>query len=666
MIKRILALILVVFCAIVLIVGCAPAPTEQPSVSAPEQAEPAPNQLEPPKDKPAQGLMDLDKTYSVYGNNYSLPFDVRVIIENNAISNIEVTDIGGETSEILQSAIDTYIPRILETQSLAVDTISGATASSSGIYSAVSKAITEAGGNVSGWRAPIEKSTDTVTLKGYDAIVVGLGGSGMASYVSAAGAGAKVFGIETAAKIGGTSVTVGGPMAVNPTYKADEVEPAASQYPVDADALYNTWVTLTEGKAKNDIIRRYIDQSGKTLDWLANDWDFSFLPVRAFMDPTGWKVYATYMGSAEKMYQSALEKAKTVSPGSDYMLELTAEELLFDADGKIAGVKAKYYDGTTYEVYAPNVILATGGYAGSAEMTKEYLGYTPNIYGMRQNDGAGIRMALSAGGATYNISMPALQHVTRTPVTIHDDRIDAVETKALYNLLARNDGMAVNESGKRFINESQGMGISELSWKGGQYYYMLYDQTEIDRISQEGFADVSLLLNIQDFTMNMQTREMMMGFALMPGMPIAKMQTVMDVGEEYNVVIKADTIEELAQKAGMPYLAETFAAYNSYAAGEPDPFCKDASLIHGFSAMGPYYLVKGQGYVYSTCGGLDIDMNMNVLDTQGNPIAGLYATGTDTMSVLMEDEYLEFGGVAHGWCFVSGQIAGEHAAASAK
>ena len=82
-------------------------------------------------------------------------------------------------------------------------------------------AIEQAGGKRSEWYSPVEKKTDTVKLEGYDVIVVGLGGSGMSSYISAAENGAAVFGMETAGKIGGTSATVSGPMAINPKTKMD-------------------------------------------------------------------------------------------------------------------------------------------------------------------------------------------------------------------------------------------------------------------------------------------------------------------------------------------------------------------------------------------------------------------------------------------------------------
>ncbi|PKM67808.1 MAG: FAD-binding dehydrogenase, partial [Firmicutes bacterium HGW-Firmicutes-18] len=76
---------------------------------------------------------------------------------------------------------------------------------------------------------------------------------------------------------------------------------------------------------------------------------------------------------------------------------------------------------------------------------------------------------------------------------------------------------------------------------------------------------------------------------------------------------------------------------------------------------GPYYAVVGTPYCYSTCGGLDINENFNVLMTDGKtPINNLYAVGTDSMGVLFSEKkpYVTFGGAAQGWAFTSGYLAG--------
>ena len=83
---------------------------------------------------------------------------------------------------------------------------------------------------------------------------------------------------------------------------------------------------------------------------------------------------------------------------------------------------------------------------------------------------------------------------------------------------------------------------------------------------------------------------------------------------------------------------------------------------------GAYYAVKGASYVYSTCGGLEVDVNLNVVDVDGNAIPNLYAVGNDSLGVLLASEkaYVTYGGAAAGWALTSGRLAGAHATAFAK
>ena len=99
-----------------------------------------------------------------------------------------------------------------------------------------------------------------------------------------------------------------------------------------------------------------------------------------------------------------------------------------------------------------------------------------------------------------------------------------------------------------------------------------------------------------------------------------------------------------------------------------DAFGKDPSK---FERLGPvsedaeYYVAfTGCTYIYSTCGGLDVNENFQVLDTEGNVIPGLFACGTDSMGVLFNENkaYTNYGGCAQGYCFVSGRDTGSFAA----
>ena len=104
------------------------------------------------------------------------------------------------------------------------------------------------------------------------------------------------------------------------------------------------------------------------------------------------------------------------------------------------------------------------------------------------------------------------------------------------------------------------------------------------------------------------------------------------------------------------------------AAKGTDPLGKKADLFARVGAPASdseYYIaITGAPYIYSTCGALDVDVAMRVLDKSGAAIQGLYAVGTDSMGVLFTNTkgYTNYGGIAQGYAFVSGKTAGAEAA----
>ena len=209
-----------------------------------------------------------DGTYTVTVPGYSVTeqMTLNVTFADGRLEGIE-TVVPGNTPSIFATVEKNLYSRLIESQNLETDAISGATVASEAVKQAVAQAIEAAGGNPADWHRPLEKKYDnTVTLEGYDVIVVGLGGAGMTAYLSAAEQGATVFGIEKAAKIGGNSTNTAGPMAINPPSR---VEANGGQI-VPPEDLLKDWAEYTtiDGKqdAKLDVVEMFINNSGETLD----------------------------------------------------------------------------------------------------------------------------------------------------------------------------------------------------------------------------------------------------------------------------------------------------------------------------------------------------------------------------------------------------------------
>ena len=577
-----------------------------------------------------------DGTYPVKSTGYSWTgmISADVTIDGGKLAGIAITEEHeSETGEMARTAFDALIPRMIEAQSLAVDNISGATATSNAIRDLAAQAITAAGGDPAQWQTPVEKKSDTVKLEGYDVIVVGLGGSGILSYCAAAEFGATVFGIETTAKLGGQSATTTGPMVINSKNEAYQDVTFANP-----DDVYKTWIDYVETEEKADIIHEAVYNSGTYLDYYIDQFGFEFAGmIMSFAKPEWSQFWTRYVGengtsnifgpTKTNQFNRAMDKAAALNEKNGYQLELTAQELLFD-NGEIAGVKAVSYDGTVYEIYGDAVILATGGYIGNEEMVLENWEAMPNTVASLVNDGTGIQMGLAAGGTTYMMGVAPMIHILQVPNLIKNDDLTA-DQKAILSALA----LVKGETSVTVNGEALDPTLSEAMIPEYKYYNV-YTAEQIEAYKNEGLSE------------NFATATSMFlgqGGSFEVGQPIADLDTILEVGQQYKNVLKADSIQSLAEQIGCDanVLAETLGGEDT-----------------------TYYAVIVSGYTYGTVGGLDVDVNMNVLREDGTPIANLFAVGTDSMGVenIEGKPYTPWGGQAQSWTFVSGYLGGKAAA----
>lgn len=600
-----------------------------------------------------------DGTYSGTASSFGFlgQMTCDVTFKDGAIDSIEVVEESDSaTGEWFASAEELLIPRILDSQSLAVDAITGATTSSNAIKSCVAAAIDAAGGNSAQWHDPIEKKTDTVRIEDYDVIVVGMGGSGVMSYCAAAEQGASVFGIEAAGKIGGDSVCTYGPMALNSEYLKEKFTNGEDY--IDEDAVYNTWIEYVGSEDKADVIQKAVYQSGPALDYYTENFGFEFEGMGllgSFVVPEWTQLWCVYTADDDntswnvlgpnKTYQflRALDIANGMNEKNQYMTELTATSLIFDENGKAIGVNAEYYDGTSYEIYGKTIILATGGFLGNEDMMKEYLGSTVCTIGDTVNDGTGIQMGISAGGATYMMGTLPMVHISQVPNLIRNDDLTADQKAILSALALTTDQTMVTTEGNLWGNTNQSgtedEGITvEIVFAPEFRYYVVYTQEDIDAIRETGLSEAQANATSQFLGQG--------GTLPAAGTPVADIDTILTVGEEYGNVIKADSLSALAAAIG----------------------CDEQNLSTALNGVDTtYYAVSCNSYAYATVGGLDVDANMNVLREDGTAIENLFAVGQDSEGVCNVDgkAYTPWGGQAQSWTFVSGQIAGQQAAAVA-
>lgn len=646
-------------------------------------------------------------TYTAKASGFSLlkEMEVTVTVSETKIEKIEVGD-NAETFPFVKAAADKIIPRMIENQSVKIDSITGATGSSTGIKlateAAVKEALAAAGTDenaIQNFYNTPAKSVEKETID-VDVLVVGMGGSGSAAAMSAAEAmyaangndasKVSVLAIDKAGKYGGTSCITADTMGIN-AKEYQETYHGGKDY-VDAEFMKEDWNKFTMGDAKQEILDLFFAESGNTIDWLISHgfdygkgspegegWEFGG-PQRGFTEQDIFYVKFQYTGQGYgnwkketgEMFDAMVEDYTEL--GGKYMLEVEAQELIYDkTTNTVTGVKAVGYDGKEYTINAKAVIIGTGGFSNNAALQEEYLSneYYPlqgswQMYGMSQNDGKVFESALNIGSGTYNIGMPPMVHLQGAPITLHDYPVEIVGSDSdvgFWSKLPRrnslNDfpnalasaayGIQVNMKGERFSNE----GGTFQTWKSGPRYYTIWSDDYFQSVKTQGLPGAGFG---DDLTCQ---------GGIDGGKPIPEVYDIIDLCVEKGIAYKADTLEELAKiiNVDAAVLKAEIDQYNGYVdAGKDDEFGKDASLLTTKVAeTGPYYAFVGASYIYSTVGGLDVNADIQVLGSDNaTPINGFYAVGTDSLGVLFSEqkEYVTYGGAAQGWAYTSGRLAG--------
>ena len=649
-------------------------------------------------------------TYTVeeYGFQQIQPVTVSVEVDEDSILSVEIGD--NKESVAMVRSVETYlVPRILEYQSVAVDAVTGATATSNAVLTAVWGALTqalEAGGSdasaLEHFQTP-ETKVDSAETLDVDVLVVGLGAAGTAACLSAAeaqsaaGQEVSVLGIDRAGRWGGTGAFTGSIMAVNaPEFKEEFND---GQDYMDGQNLYDTWLEYTEGDAREDIIKMFLDNSGDTIDWLFYDHGMLLNEPIAYFGSTWNCVYDyvsrntwnpdrdyadTYGGTeatdgqntmVDKYYQRLYDDFEAL--GGQYMLETEAYELIYDqASNTVTGVKARAHDGTEYTINAGAVILATGGFGGNGELEMEYLSQNPyhehlgdepwQMIGMYQNTGLMFQAAVDIGAGTYNADMPPMVHFAGSNIVLHDYPVNTRDDGTINLWYGWDYTWSLNDvptalvlssycpwvdaDGDRFEAEGSLFGW----WQAGPSYWAVYSQDLIDDIAANGFP-----ANITTYCNGSQG-------GVVNGVPIPEMQDILDPLVASGQILKAGSLEELADLMGVDQA--TFLAqmedYESYCqSGTDEQYGKAAEKLLSLGE-GPYYAIKGYSHAFCTCGGLDINADLQVLQADGEtPINGLYAVGNESGGVLYSNKkpYVTYGGAALGWAYTSGRLAGGYA-----
>ncbi len=606
----------------------------------------------------AAGYKEGVYTAQAKGNNG----DVKVEVEfsPDAIVKVTVTD-HQETPGLSDPAIEKIPQRIVDGQTLNVDAVSGATNTSNAILEAVADCVTQAGGDAEGLKAKEAQSNTAVEEMDADVVVVGGGASGSGAALAAAGKGAKVVLLEKAAGVSGAGTMAGVMFADHSSLQKE----AGKE--VDTQWLYDQYITDSNYNANAALVTKVISESSATVEWLMeNGVRLTLLDVGYGAQynhkgmPTTAHGYADGGSAAIQTLHQRIEEL-----GGQVLYETPGEELLFDAQGKVAGVAARKADGTTLNIHAKSVILATGGFGGNKEMMEEYFGGKAGTGLVGTATGDGLKMAWSAGAAEHG------SHVAQW----FGMKYDGAKSKEMPNgtgsltELVRNPLLFVDKYGNRFGNEEEAYESAAL---GTMMYnlpdakmYIVLDQGIVDDVAEKGLADVFVDRWAHFYGQGVSYVEN--GKTVDLDVSTENLRTPRDYTEALEEAVaaglayKADSIEELEQTLGMDHLTETVNTYNQLCADQNDTqYHKDAHFLYAVDE-GPYYVVETALRCLGTLGGVKINEQMQAVDEANKPIDNLYVVGADAGG-MYGNSYVMFEGGTLGFAYISGRVAGENAA----
>ena len=568
---------------------------------------------------------------------------VTMTFDANKITDV-VLDVSHETPSIGQAAAETLKKSLMAAQSAEIDVVSGASITSRAVHQAAAKCIAQAKGEIpvevvtkevakeedGDWlgQPPEIAEKDIVATHDTDILVVGCGTGGMFTVASAAEAGAKVIGIDRFPVGTGIREDIG---AIDSRYQ--------KAYGTKVDKFeFITMATLyAGGRIQQDLVKLWCDESGAVVDWLGDR-----LAERGIEmwhesgdrnDETRYKHFPIGHSPRMRLTKDGKEEISLNTVLFDYAVKhgapfdfSTKMVKLEKKNGRVTGCIAQNAEGKYVRYNAKKgVVVATGGYAQNFKMLEALQPWNLRVTGrtgaMPGARGDGIKACLWVGAKMDETH--SLLKFDRC--ALRPDQNPGVKTiqsgDSGFFWMGSQPWLKVNAYGKRFMNES---GTYENilhadEFQKGHCHYTLFDSNWVqyaEQFKMHGCSRMFPFENGADPNISWKVVKEKM----LPGLI------------EKGYVVQADTIEELAQKLGLPAktLQATVTRYNELAkSGNDVDYGKEPHRLTPVNKA-PFYGAKNTGWMLCTLDGIQIDTNMNAIDTEGNPIPGLYVVGNDS------------------------------------
>lgn len=610
-------------------------------------------------------------TYEGTAEGISSTVKVTMTFSDSAVTDV-VVDTSGETASFGAAAADELREQLLAAGSAEIDGVSGSTITSDAVMKAAKSCYAQAKGEavVSSVQLPtgdendwlgkepdIDEAAITETVD-TDILIVGAGNGGMfaAAYAAANGLNFRV--IEQNANVQDTRHWYG---AVDSAAAKEAGEPAT-----DKAKLLSEISRYASGKCDQRVVKTWINESAAMHDFMRSiledkyGWVCDFTSGSEAAWPAENAEHNTdYLYPVQEHNYMASERESGLARnelllqyiqelGYDVDFKTSLAKLEKNSDGRITGIIAQSTEDDHFIRYNANkgVLLACGGFPGNPYMMEQLdpLGtsvttacsYSP------ADKGYGIRAAVWAGANLDKEAAPMLfdRGIVAPGVDAgYVDSDSAFGGKAFPGKIRQyNPGtqpfLKVNRNGERFANES--CPYNDIVYAAAHQPGRVYAQ----------ICDANILEDAKRFhTIGCSAQTRNGGEKYIQGK--------MDEAIEAGALFKCDTLDELADKMGFTGAAkDTFLAtverYNElYDKQNDEDFGKPAYRLSAIRTA-PFYGCWLGASLLTTEQGIAINEKGQALDTNNQPIEGLYITGDMSGSFFANNYPCLMAGVAMG------------------
>ena len=610
-------------------------------------------------------------TYEGTAEGISSTVKVTMTFSDSAVTDV-VVNTSGETASFGAAAADELREQLMAAGSAEIDGVSGSTITSDAVMKAAKSCYAQAKGEtvVSSVQLPtgdesdwlgkepdIDETAITETVD-TDILIVGAGNGGMfaAAYAAANGLNFRV--IEQNANVQDTRHWYG---AVDSAAAKEAGEPAT-----DKAKLLSEISRYASGKCDQRVVKTWINESAAMHDFMRSiledkyGWVCDFTSGSEAAWPAENAEHNTdYLYPVQEHNYMASERESGLARnelllqyiqelGYDVDFKTSLAKLEKNSDGRITGVIAQSTEDDHFIRYNANqgVLLACGGFPGNPYMMEQLdpLGtsvttacsYSP------ADKGYGIRAAVWAGANLDKEAAPMLfdRGIVAPGVDAgYVDSDSAFGGKAFPGKIRQyNPGtqpfLKVNRNGERFANES--CPYNDIVYAAAHQPGRVYAQ----------ICDANILEDAKRFhTIGCSAQTRNGGEKYIQGK--------MDEAIEAGALFKCDTLDELADKMGFTGAAkDTFLAtverYNElYDKQNDEDFGKPAYRLSAIRTA-PFYGCWLGASLLTTEQGIAINEKGQALDTNNQPMEGLYITGDMSGSFFANNYPCLMAGVAMG------------------